>query len=87
MGSLLIMGVMMGVMGVVGLGSLWKSRRAPAKAPDFAVSPVGGKRLEVTPATPRAVVGGKTYFFEDEEQQRAFVLEQSVEQGIKGEGK
>ncbi len=29
----------------------------------------------MTPATPRAVVGGKTFFFEDEEQQRAFVLD------------
>lgn len=75
MGSLLIMAVMMGAMGVVGLGSLWKSRRAPAQAPAFAVSPAGGRRLEVTPATPRAVVGGKTFFFEDEEQQRAFVFE------------
>ena len=73
MGSLLIMGVMMGVMGVVGLGSLWKSKQATANAPAFAVSPVGGRRLAVTPATPRAVVEGKTYYFEDEEQQRAFV--------------
>ncbi|MBI2385324.1 MAG: hypothetical protein HYV14_04840 [Elusimicrobia bacterium] len=84
MGSLLVMGVMMGVMGAVGLGSLWKSRRAPAEAPAFAISPVDGRRLEVTPATPRAVVGGKTFFFEDEEQQRAFVLEPVVVPESKG---
>lgn len=76
MGSLLIMGVMMGVMGAAGLGSLWKARRAPAQEPAFAVSPASGRRLQVSPATPRAVVGGKTYFFENEEQQRAYLLEQ-----------
>ena len=75
MNSLLLMAAMMGAMGVAGLASLWKSRRAPAQAPPFALSPVSGRRLEVTPATPRAVVGGKTFFFEDEEQQRVFVLD------------
>ena len=74
MGPLLIMGAMMGVMGAVGLGALWTSRKAPAEAPAFAVSPVDGRRLEVTPATPRAVVGGKTFYFEDEEKQRAYLL-------------
>ena len=74
MGSLLIMGAMMGVMGAVGLGALWTARKAPAEAPAFAVSPVDGRRLEVTPATPRAVVGGKTFYFEDEEKQRAYLL-------------
>lgn len=78
MGSLLIMGVMMGVMGVVGLGSLWRSRQAPANVPAFAVSPASGRRLVVTPVTPRAVVGGKTFFFEDEEQQRAFVRDSQL---------
>ena len=78
MSSLLIMAVMMGVMGVVGLGSLWKSKQAPANAPAFAVSPVGGRRLAVTPATPRAVMEGKTFYFEDEEQQRAFVSDPAL---------
>lgn len=73
MSSLLIMVAMMGAMGIAGLGSLWKSKQASANAPAFAVSPVGGRRLAVTPATPRAVVGGKTFYFEDEEQQRAFL--------------
>lgn len=75
MSSLLIMGVMMGAMGILALGSGWKSRRAPAEDPAFAVSPVSGRRLRVSSSTPRAVVGGRTFFFEDEEQQRAFALD------------
>mgnify|MGYP001574699014 CR=1 FL=1 len=75
MGSLLVMGIMMGAMGAVGLVGLIKTRKAPAEPPAFAVSPVGGRRLAVTPDTPRAVIGGKTFFFENEEQQRSFILD------------
>lgn len=80
MGSLLVMGVMMGAMGLAGLG-VYLFRSTPAEPPPYAVSPVSGRRLEVAPATPRAVVGGKTFYFEGEEQQRAFILEPGRYQG------
>lgn len=75
MGSLIVMAAMMGGMAVLGAIGFVKSRRAPAEPPVFALSPVSGARVAVTSATPRAVVGGKTFYFEDEDEQRRFVVE------------
>lgn len=73
---LVVKGALIGVLGLGYLGHRWKNRHAPPPPPPFALSPATGNRLEVTPSTPRATVGGKTYFFEDEEQQRVFILKQ-----------
>lgn len=71
--GVVVMAAMMGGMALFGGYSWLKARRAPAELPAYAVSPASGRRIAVSSATPKAVMGGRTLFFETEEEQREFL--------------
>ncbi len=72
--GLALMGIMMGGMLLVGhragRGSTGHGKAEPATA----VCPVSGNRIAVSSAAVQATVGGKVYYFDNEDHQREFVL-------------
>lgn len=71
--GIVVMAVMMGGMALFGGYGWLKTRRAPAEPPAYAVSPSSGRRIAVSSSTPKAVLEGRTLFFETEEEQREFL--------------
>lgn len=73
-------GIGLALMGLMMVGMMLGGHRMGRKGhkhaePETAVCPVSGNSLSISSATTRATVGGKIYYFDDEEHQRRFVLE------------
>lgn len=76
-----LMGVMMGGMLLIG----HKTASHGQKEPETAACPVSGNRVAVSSSAVQAMVGGKLYYFDNEEHLRQFVLE--PEKFLSGAGK
>lgn len=72
--GLALMGAMMGGMFLFGHRAVQGSANRETSEPATAVCPVSGNRIAISSAAVQATVGGKVYYFDDEEHQREFVL-------------
>lgn len=72
--GIVLMGAMMGAM-LFGGHRMGRKGHKHEEPPKTAVCPVSGNTIAVSSASVQATVGGKVYYFDNEDHQRAFVLE------------
>lgn len=70
--------LMLVMMGGMMLGGHWLGRKTAdphKKGPEAAVCPISGHKIAISSSAIQATVGGKVYYFDNEEHQREFVLD------------
>ncbi|MBI4375091.1 MAG: hypothetical protein HY549_01450 [Elusimicrobia bacterium] len=70
--------LMLVMMGAMMLGSHWLGRKSMdhgKKPMETAACPVSGNKIAISSSAVQATVGGKVYYFDNEDHQREFVLD------------